>query len=290
MRYFVAVAEELHFGRAASRLNMSQPPLSRAIGQLERRLGTLLFVRANRSVSLTAAGETLLNEARKLLVAVDRAERRVQEAAAGAREVVLAARTGAKPVFVRELLERYEEVPGRLPIRIVLSQTGEQGQMVRDGRADVALLHPPLDDTNGLELEEFCVEGQVAILPLDHPLGSRQAVTLSEFAERADAPICDWSPIKSAPAESDAGVFADLTGLAQLVALGRAAAILPSSVAAQLPHDLAMVEVSDAEPVTMAIAWSSEGQGPGARDLLAAAHAVRDAYLRTSRPPRLRAA
>ncbi len=82
LRYFVAVAEELHFGRAAERLGIAQPPLSRAISQLERRLGTTLLERTSRSVALTPAGEVLLSEGRAALDAVAAAERRTRRRAA----------------------------------------------------------------------------------------------------------------------------------------------------------------------------------------------------------------
>ena len=81
LRYFVAVAEELHFGRAAERLGIAQPPLSRAISQLERRLGVTLFERTSRQVTLTAAGEVLLGEGLAALDAVSAAERRTRRAA-----------------------------------------------------------------------------------------------------------------------------------------------------------------------------------------------------------------
>ncbi|MDQ3783866.1 MAG: LysR family transcriptional regulator, partial [Actinomycetota bacterium] len=81
LRYFVAVAEELNFSRAAGRLGMAQPPLSRAISQLEKRLGVQLFERSNRKVTLTAAGLTLLDEARSALDAMSAAARRTRRAA-----------------------------------------------------------------------------------------------------------------------------------------------------------------------------------------------------------------
>lgn len=95
LRYFVAVAEELHFGRAAQRLAMAQPPLSRAIQQLERRLGVVLLHRTAREVALTDAGSVLLREARAALDAVEAAERRTRRAAAERPGVVLATKAGA---------------------------------------------------------------------------------------------------------------------------------------------------------------------------------------------------
>lgn len=98
LRYFVAVAEELHFGRAAERLGIAQPPLSRAIRQLERRLGTTLLERTSRGVSLTDAGDVLLTEGRVALTAVEAAERRTRRAALAAEAktgIVLATKSGA---------------------------------------------------------------------------------------------------------------------------------------------------------------------------------------------------
>jgi len=110
LRYFVAVAEELHFGRAAQRLGIAQPPLSRAIGGLERRLGTLLLERGSRGVALTGAGAVLLREARAALDAVEAAERRTRRAAlaaTGRPAVVLAAKAGASGELLAKLLDAY---------------------------------------------------------------------------------------------------------------------------------------------------------------------------------------
>ncbi|HUX70468.1 MAG TPA: LysR family transcriptional regulator, partial [Cellulomonadaceae bacterium] len=94
LRYFVAVAAELHFGRAAQRVGIAQPPLSRTIAQLERRLGVALLERTSRKVSLTEAGSVLLAEGRAILGAVATAERRTRRAATSQPTLVLAAKAG----------------------------------------------------------------------------------------------------------------------------------------------------------------------------------------------------
>ncbi len=186
LRYFVAVAEELHFGRAAQRLGMAQPPLSRAVAQLERRLGTPLLTRSSRSVALTPAGEVLLAEGRAALAAVEAAERRTRRAGATDRPgVVLAVKAGASAELLAKLLDAYAAEPGAVPVEVLLCAVGEQGPVLRDGRADVALLHLPFDSTAGLDAEELGTEGQVAVLPSGHAL--------------TGAPTCPWPTSTTCP-------------------------------------------------------------------------------------------
>ena len=155
LRYFVAVAEELHFGRAADRLGIAQPPLSRAIAQLERRLGVALFERTSRSVALTGAGEVLLAEGRAALDAVDAADRRTRRAGRDTESLVLVTKAGAAGEILPKLLDAYAAEPGAVPVDVVLCRPGEQERLLRDGRADVALLHRPFDSTIGLDCEEL---------------------------------------------------------------------------------------------------------------------------------------
>ncbi|WP_308162867.1 LysR family transcriptional regulator, partial [Nocardia alni] len=171
LRYFVAVAEELHFGRAAQRLGMAQPPLSRSIGQLERRLGVTLLHRTSRAVSLTEAGSVLLQEARAVLDAAEAAERRTRRAATPRSEIVLATKAGASSELLAKLLAAYAAEPDAAAIEVLLCGPAEQEQMLRDGRADVALLHRPFDSTAGFDTEELRHDQQVVVLPAGHPLG-----------------------------------------------------------------------------------------------------------------------
>jgi DNA-binding transcriptional LysR family regulator len=260
LRYFVAVAQELHFGRAALRLGISQPPLSRAIARLERRLGATLLARTSRSVTLTEAGAVLLREACAALDAVDAAERRTRRAAlapAGGPGpgLVLVAKAGASSELLAKLLDAYAAEPGAVPVEVVLCGIAEQGRLLRDGRADVALLHLPFDETTGLDTEELHTEGQVLVLAAGHPVATRPQITLAEAAALPDLPLPRWPDADGRYADGPGPPAHDTAQLYQLIALGRGAAVLPESCRVNLRHDLAVVPVPDAPQVKTLIAW-----------------------------------
>jgi DNA-binding transcriptional LysR family regulator len=244
LRYFVAVAEELHFGRAAERLGMAQPPLSRAIRQLERRLGVSLLERTSRSARLTPAGEVLLHEGRAALEAVAGAVRRAQRA--GAQRLVLAVKPGGDTELLPALLAHYAAEPEAVAVEVVFS-VGERAALVRDGRADVALLHRPHNDLAGLDSEPLSSERQVVVLPARHPLAGQAAVSLADLAHEAQP---RWPGTAG-----DGPLVHDIGELMQLVALGRVVAVMPESAGGRLPGDLACRPVLDAPPVTTVVAW-----------------------------------
>ena len=256
LRYVVAVAEELHFGRAAQRLGIAQPPLSRAISQVERRLGTPLFERTSRVVRLTPAGQVLLREGRAALAAVEAAERRTRRAApdAGQAGVVLVTKAGASAELLAKLLDAYAAEPDAVAVDVLLCGIGEQEAMLRDGRADVALLHRPYDSTAGLDVEELATEGQLAVLPAGHPLSGRTDVVLADLDDLPGLPAPRW-PGPSGVSAGPGPEVRDHAQLLQLIALGRTFAVLPESVRPQLHEGLTAVPVLDAPRVTTVIAW-----------------------------------
>jgi DNA-binding transcriptional LysR family regulator len=262
LRYFVAVAEELHFGRAAQRLNIAQPPLSRAIQQLERRLGTALLVRTSRAVTLTEAGSVLLAEGRAALDAVDAAERRVRRAASG---IVLVTKAGAAGDLLAELLDAYAATPDAVPVDVRLCGPGEQLRVLRDGRADVAFLHRPYDSTAGLDTEDLVTEGQVLVLPAGHPLAGRAAIRTADVAA-AGLPLPRWPRPDGSYPDGPGPLVRDTTQLLQLIALGRAAAMMPETV--QLTGGLTAVPVLDAVPVTTLVAWPPHSRNRAVADLV----------------------
>ena len=273
LRYFVAVAEELHFGRAAQRLGMAQPPLSRAISQLERRLGAALLRRDSRSVALTEAGAVLLTEGRAALDAVEAAEHRARRAAgvAGQAGVVLAAKAGASSELLAKLLAAYAAEPGSVRVEVTLCAPGQQERLLRTGRADVALLHEPFDRTTGFDTEELAREGQVAVLPAGHPLTTRAGLQLRELDDVPGLPLPRWPGPDGGYAAGPGPEVESSTQLLQLISLGRTLMVAPDSIRSQLTDDLVAVPVVDAPTVTTVLAWPSHSRSRAVADLVRAA-------------------
>ncbi|WP_329005371.1 LysR family transcriptional regulator [Kribbella sp. NBC_00709] len=267
LRYFVAVAEELHFGRAAQRLAMAQPPLSRAIQQLERRLGVVLLHRTARAITLTEAGSVLLLEARTVLDAVEAAERRTRRAA-DQPGVVLAAKAGASSELLSKLLDAYAAEPGAVAVEVMLCGPGEPASLLRTGRADVALLHRPYDTTAGFDTEDLHTEQQVVVLPAGHPLANRPQMSMAEVNALTDLPLPRWPRRDGTYPDGLGPQVRDHTQLTQLITLGRACALMPESLGAQLRDDHAIVPVPDAPAVTTVIAWQPLSRSQAVADLV----------------------
>jgi DNA-binding transcriptional LysR family regulator len=268
LRYFVAVAEELHFGRAAERLGIAQPPLSRAIRQLERRLGAALFDRTSRTVTLTGAGRVLLREGRAALDAMEAAARRTQRAARSGTGLVLAAKAGASGELLAKLLDAYAAEPGAVTVDVLLCGPAQQERLLRDGQADVALLHRPFDSIAGFDVEELTTESQVALLPAGHPLSTRSHLRLSEVQTLPDLPMPRWPGPDGDYPDGPGPEVHDQSQLFQLVALGRTSVILPESCRTYLRDDLVAVPVPDAPLVTTVIAWPPHSRSPALAGLV----------------------
>lgn len=255
LRYFIAVAEELNFRRAAERLGMAQPPLSRAIRQLERRLGVTLLERTNRAVMLTEAGSVLLAEGRAALDAVDAADRRTRRAARAEPGLVLVTKAGATSELLSKLLDAYAAEPGAVTVDVLLCGPGEQERLLRDGRADVALLHWPFDSTTGFDAEELRTEDQVVVLPSGHPLTAEPHLRLADVTTLPGLPLPRWPGPEGTYPDGPGPEVRDHAQLLQLIALGRASAVLPESVRTHLHEGLTAVPLLDAPAVTTVIAW-----------------------------------
>lgn len=184
LRYFVAVAEELHFGRAAQRLHISQQPLSRQIRDLEAEMGVQLFHRTKRTVRLTEAGQVFLIEARKTIASAEQAVLLAQRMSRGEIGRFAVGFTGPAlnsilPKIVRLFKERHPQV------ELVLErlQTNEQVEALASGHIQAGLLHPPLEE-GMLILETIHRDNLVAVLPDTHPLAKAapEQISIKELA------------------------------------------------------------------------------------------------------------
>ena len=182
LRYFVAVAEELHFLRAAQRLHIEQSPLSRAIKDLESDLGVKLFERTTRSTRLTRAGEVFLEEARRVLAAFAQARASARGAAKGRKgRLRIAFSEGVPQARLSELLVRYRADAGQVDVRISQMAHEQQLKALCSGSVDAGLCFTPTA-RNGIQAEAVWVDPVAALLPAQHPLAARREIALKEIA------------------------------------------------------------------------------------------------------------
>ncbi|MFK4766329.1 LysR substrate-binding domain-containing protein [Desulfobaculum sp. SPO524] len=184
LRYFLAVAEELHFGRAAKRLNMSQPPLSQQIRQLEEELGVELFTRTSRQVELTRAGEVFQAEVVEILSSVERAVQRVRSVGAGKEgELRLGAVVRMYLTPIPLALRKYHDEFPRVSLHLKDCSTAKQLRLMREKRLDIGCVsYVPEGDTlfESTPLNKGCVR-QSVVLPEGHPLAARDEVSLQDL-------------------------------------------------------------------------------------------------------------
>ncbi|WP_435158610.1 LysR family transcriptional regulator [Amycolatopsis sacchari] len=249
LAYFVAVAEERNFSRAAARLGIAQPPLSRAIQRLERRLGVRLLDRTSRQVTPTAAGDVLLREGRKALATLAVAERLTRRA--GARpQLVVAMKPGGDAGLLEPVLARFAGHPDAVDVEVLVCGLGEQTALLRDGTADLALLRLPQPDLSGLATEELLTERELVVLPRTHRLAGRARVRMADLAGEV---LPRWS--EESPGTGP--VITDTGQVAELIALGRMIAVLPESVAVRLGGELVAVPVEGGH-TTLLAAWPED--------------------------------
>ncbi|UGT72365.1 LysR substrate-binding domain-containing protein [Nocardia gipuzkoensis] len=182
--------------------------------------------------------------------------------------MVLATKAGASIELLSKLLDAYAAEPGSVTVEVLLCGIGEQERLLRDGRADVALLHRPFDAMAGFDIEELHTEEQVVLLPAGHPLADRTHVRMAEVAELPGLPLPRWPRRDGTYPDGPGPQVRDHTQLLQLIALGRASAILPESVRAHLRRDHAAVPVLDAPAVTTVIAWPPHSRSKAVADLV----------------------
>lgn len=234
---------------------MAQPPLSRAIRELERQLGVPLLERTTRQVRLTAAGQVLLREARTALEAVTAAGRRARQAGQPSPRLRVALKADNDAGLLPRILAAYQAEPAALAVELVLVGWRQQARALRDGRADVALLVSPFDD-RGLDVEPLLTEPCLAALAATDPLAARPCLRMADLAGR----------------KLPDGSTSDLAQVFRLIELGSMICYLPASVARRYERpEIVYRPVSDLEPATLAVAWPQDSRSPAVAAFVRAA-------------------
>ncbi|MCZ2820537.1 LysR substrate-binding domain-containing protein [Modestobacter sp. VKM Ac-2977] len=289
LRGFVAVAEELHFGRAAERLQMTQPPLSRQIQKLERVVGAQLLERDNRRVDLTAAGEVFLVEARRLLTLADVAPELARRVSSGSSGVLRIGFTAASAYGVLGRL--LDDLGAALPdVDVDLAEmvTREQVAGLLAEEIDLGLARPPFDAERFGSRLLHC-ESLLVAAPLGHRLlALDRSVTAADLAGE---PVVMHSPTQAryfydlvvglVPAASENAVHtvSQVLTMLWLVAAGRGIAFVPESAAGLTIAGVGLVrlETPVPEPVELHLLWARESKNPAlwrALDVLAGGQAL----------------
>ncbi|MEP6996623.1 MAG: LysR family transcriptional regulator [Betaproteobacteria bacterium] len=287
LRYFVAVAELLHFGRAAARLHMSQPPLSRQIQQLEREIGAMLFRRSKRRVELTDAGAYLLDHARRMLAEAETLAARTRRVESG--------ETGRLTLGFISTVD-YSILPGMLGayraaypgVTLELRELTSDVQLreLHEGRIDAGMLLAPVDDS-ALAVLPLLREPLVAALPADDPLArSRNALSLAALAGR---PFVIF-PRSAAPGLHDAIIeFCRQSGftprvaqeaiqmqtIVSLVSAGLGVALVPASLRDMRRRGVAYRRLREDSPLlTILLAWRAANRSACLAQFVATARAA----------------
>ena len=275
LRYFVAVAEERHFGRAAARLHIAQPPLSQQIRRLEAELGEPLLYRTTRSVELSPAGEVLLDRGREILAAVDAAVEDARRAARGEYGRLAIGFTGSCTYAMLPALAAAlrRELPG-----VVLDLRGElltPAQVARllDGTLDLGLLRPPVHERD-LCTEVLRSEPLLAVLPETHPLAEAEAVPLEQLEHEpfVTYPSHFRSVVHDAVEDACAAhgfkplaahEVAETATLVSFVAAGLGVSLVPASVRNMTVAGAVYRPLEhDATRVELAVAWRRDDERP----------------------------
>ena len=278
-RSFVAVAEEMHFGRAAARLNLTQSPLSRQIQMLEQALGVTLLERTTRAVRLTPAGRTFLAEAYRVVAAVESAARLTRRAARGESGTVRLGFTAASAY--RTLPRIVAHIRATLPeIDLVLEEmvSDEQIQALEENRIDIGVLRPGpalLDPRTPIRTQVIARERLLLALPRTHPLAEGRPPTLQDLDGQA---LVTWSPrggryfIDLLDTLLDtAGVrpqvvqrVNQLHAMLALVGAGIGVALVPDSALGIGTSDIVLrsIAVPDTAHASLLLAWRHDNANP----------------------------
>ncbi|MFC4504416.1 MULTISPECIES: LysR family transcriptional regulator [Streptomyces] len=280
LRYFVAVAEERNFGRAAVRLHMTQPPLSRAVKQLETDLGAVLLHRSAKGVTLTTAGRALYDEARTLLRQAEQARARVV-AAARTTTLTLGTLADSAERAGTRLIAAFRERHPDVQVRVREADLTDPTTGLRAGLVDVALTRTPFDDT-GIGSRVLRSDPVGVVLRADDPLAGRDSVQLCDLADRrwfrlpeGTDPVwrAYWNGSAPGGALRDGPVIRTVHECLQAVLWNATIGLAPLGDA--LPEGLVCVPLADLPPSRLVVAWNTNERNPLVRsfvDLLVTAY------------------
>lgn len=273
LRYFVALAEELSFTRAAERLHVAQQTLSGAIGRLEQQLGVELVNRTTRQVKLTAAGETLAGQARLVLHAAERAVEATRATARGEQgTLTLGYFLGVAGDLGPRIVQRFRERHPRARLQLRSYDFHDPSGGLHAGHADAAFIRPPMN-LDGIALEPLFREPRLAILSALHPLAKERALTIDQLVQETwmDTPATDsiWRrfwlaldqrdgiPPKLGPTVDGADTWVDTIATSQAVALST-----HTFQRAVNDAGVVFVSVDDLAPSLAAMAWRHDNSNP----------------------------
>ncbi|NUT22488.1 MAG: LysR family transcriptional regulator [Hamadaea sp.] len=280
LRYFVVVAEERHFGRAAERLHMAQPPLSRSIQQLEAELGHRLLHRSATGVSLTPAGEALYAEAQALLEQADRIPIRVA-AAAGTAMLTIGMLADSAEQIGPHLVTEFRAAHPEVNVRMREADLTDPSCGLKTGLVDVALTRTPFHVGDGIATHVLRTDPIGVVVRADDPLAQRAYLRLDDLANRrrfrlpddTDAVWRDYWNAAATGVDASGPVVRTLRECLQSVLWNGAIGLMP--LADTLPDGLICVPVEGLPPSDLVVAWTRGTTDPLVRSFLRAVAAVR---------------
>ncbi|WNV86891.1 LysR substrate-binding domain-containing protein [Umezawaea sp. Da 62-37] len=280
LRYFLALADELNYGRAAEALHIAQPALSRSISALEQELGVTLFERSRSGTRLAAAGEFLREEARELLRAAETVQRRVRLSEREGHGLTIGFSPG---LIITPVVRRMRETRPALRVDVVRTSWTDQIQSLRDGRIDASFAHRPFDD-DGLTVIDLFAEPRFAALPADHALAASENLLLADLAGEVllqpVAAVPEWTGVTAPPVPPDDDGTAHSPNVEvklELVAAGRGVVVMPASTTRYYHRpDIAYVRVADLPDTRVCLVVESRRRSDVLRELVEVALADAD--------------
>jgi DNA-binding transcriptional LysR family regulator len=272
LRYFVAVAESLHFGRAAEQLHIAQPVLSRQIRALEQDLGTPLLTRDSHGVVLTDAGRQLLTDAGPLLASAHAARRRVTVAARGSQRLMVGFRAG---IAVAPAVQLFAKRHPDLRVDVQRIDWDDQAPMLLDGRIDIGYVRLPIPEA-GLRVAPLYTEPRVAVLPVSHRLAGKEEITEADLAGEPLIWHADTSTQPTRRPHPNAGYLVrGVDETLEHVAAGRGISFLARSATVFYSRpDVVYVPVPDLAPDQVCLAVAASHTSPVVDDFYTAAQAA----------------